>query len=61
MRPRTPDRLLEIYLADQSAASPAGVAPARFTAEDELVLLGELRKALEAQPNSEVMGSGGDA
>ena len=33
----------------------AGVALARPTAEDELVRLGEIRKALEAQPNSEVM------
>ena len=33
MRPATPDRLLEIYLADHLAASTAGVALARRSAE----------------------------
>ena len=50
MRPPTPDRLLEIYLADHLAASTAGVALARRTAESNAgTALGEFLRRLTTE------------
>jgi hypothetical protein len=47
MRPPTPDRLLEIYLADHLAASTAGVALSRRTAQSNAgTALGDVLRRL---------------
>jgi hypothetical protein len=50
MRPATPDRLLEIYLADHLAASTAGVALVRRTAASNAgTALGEVLRRLATE------------
>ena len=50
MRPPTPDKLLEIYLADHLAASTAGVALARRTARSNTgTTLGDVLQRLSAE------------
>jgi hypothetical protein len=50
MRPATPDRLLEIYLADHLAASTAGLALARRTAASNAgTALGDVLRRLSTE------------
>jgi hypothetical protein len=50
MRPPTPDRLLEIYLADHLAGSAAGVALARRTAQSNAgTALGDVLRRLSIE------------